>query len=117
MRGAPRLAQQLGVPVLTAPGTWSRLAPRMEEATHRALGVCARVELGPFTIEAIEVALKRGSGRLAGSAQPRRPMPRAIRLAHSTTPTSTAIHAMSASAARPPSGGAMRSAGASSSPR
>lgn len=51
-RGAPRLARQLGVPVLTAPGTWNRIAPTMEPTSHRPLGVCARVELGPFAVEA-----------------------------------------------------------------
>jgi phosphoribosyl 1,2-cyclic phosphodiesterase len=38
--------------VLTAPGTWSRLATLMEDAEHRPLGLCAQVQLGPFTIEA-----------------------------------------------------------------
>jgi phosphoribosyl 1,2-cyclic phosphodiesterase len=50
--GAARLAQRLHVPVLTAPGTWGRLATGMEEAEHRALGLCARVELGPFIVDA-----------------------------------------------------------------
>jgi phosphoribosyl 1,2-cyclic phosphodiesterase len=50
--GAARLSQRLRVPVLTAPGTWRRLAHAMEDAEHRPLGLCARVELGPFTIEA-----------------------------------------------------------------
>jgi phosphoribosyl 1,2-cyclic phosphodiesterase len=50
--GAAGLARRLRVPVLTAPGTWSRMATAMEETEHRALGLCARVELGPFTIEA-----------------------------------------------------------------
>lgn len=50
--GAPLLARRLQVPVLTAPGTWRRMATTMEDAQHRALGLCARVELGPFTIEA-----------------------------------------------------------------
>ena len=50
--GAPLLARRLGVPVLTAPGTWQHLADGMEEAEHRPLGLCAGVELGPFTIEA-----------------------------------------------------------------
>ena len=50
--GAPLLARRLGVPVLTAPGTWQRLAGIMDEAEHRPLGLCAGVELGPFTIEA-----------------------------------------------------------------
>jgi phosphoribosyl 1,2-cyclic phosphodiesterase len=51
-RGAGRLARRLGVPVLTAPGTWARLGPRMRHAEHRALGLCARVELGPFAVTA-----------------------------------------------------------------
>ena len=51
-RGAGRLARRLGVPVLTAPGTWTRLAPRMRDAEHRALGLCTRVEIGPFVITA-----------------------------------------------------------------
>jgi phosphoribosyl 1,2-cyclic phosphodiesterase len=50
--GAAGLARRLGVPVFTAPGTWGRLATIMEEAEYRALGLCARVELGPFIIEA-----------------------------------------------------------------
>lgn len=50
--GAGSLARRLGVPVLTAPGTWSRLLNRMEDAEHQPLGLCSRVELGPFTIEA-----------------------------------------------------------------
>jgi phosphoribosyl 1,2-cyclic phosphodiesterase len=49
--GAGSLARRLGVPVLTAPGTWQRLAAK-SDAEHRALGFCARVELGPFVIEA-----------------------------------------------------------------
>lgn len=51
-RGAPRLARRLGVPVLTAAGTWSRLARGMGEAAHRAVGLQAVVELGPFRVEA-----------------------------------------------------------------
>lgn len=50
--GAANLARRLRAPVLTAPGTWSRLAAVMEEAEHRRLGLCARVELGPFKVEA-----------------------------------------------------------------
>jgi phosphoribosyl 1,2-cyclic phosphodiesterase len=50
--GAAALSRRLRVPVLTAPGTWGRLVTAMEETEHRALGLCARVELGPFTIEA-----------------------------------------------------------------
>ena len=50
--GAAGLARRLGVPVLTSPGTWRRLATAMRAAEHRPLGLCARVELGPFTIDA-----------------------------------------------------------------
>jgi phosphoribosyl 1,2-cyclic phosphodiesterase len=50
--GAPLLARRLRVPVLTAPGTWKHLAQTMDDAEHRPLGLCARVEVGPFAIEA-----------------------------------------------------------------
>ena len=50
--GAANLARRLSVPVLTAAGTWGRLAPVMDEAEHRTLGLCARVELGPFQVDA-----------------------------------------------------------------
>ncbi|MGH7508571.1 MAG: MBL fold metallo-hydrolase [Gemmatimonadales bacterium] len=50
--GAARLARRLRAPVLTAPGTWARLAPAMRQAQHWTLGLCAGLELGPFTIEA-----------------------------------------------------------------
>ena len=50
--GASRLAQRLGAPVLTAPGTWARLADGMGEVRHRAIGLCGRIELGPFRITA-----------------------------------------------------------------
>ena len=51
-RGAARLASRLGVPVLTAPGTWARLGARVRHAEHRALGLCTRVEIGPFAMTA-----------------------------------------------------------------
>jgi len=50
--GAGRLAARLGAPILTAPGTWAHLPPDAREAEHRALGMCARVEVGPFTVTA-----------------------------------------------------------------
>ena len=50
--GASRLSHRLGVPILTAPGTWDRLAPSMRRAAHRAIGLRAVVELGPFRVEA-----------------------------------------------------------------
>ncbi|HEX2220416.1 MAG TPA: MBL fold metallo-hydrolase [Gemmatimonadales bacterium] len=50
--GAGRMARRLGVPVLTAPGTWSRLRPRLRHAEHRPLGLCGQVEIGPFVVTA-----------------------------------------------------------------
>jgi phosphoribosyl 1,2-cyclic phosphodiesterase len=50
--GAPKLARRLGAPILTAPGTWLRLAPRMGGAQHQPLGLCARADIGPFSVEA-----------------------------------------------------------------
>jgi phosphoribosyl 1,2-cyclic phosphodiesterase len=51
-RGAGRLARRLGVPVLTAPATWERLGVRVRHAEHRALGLCAQAEIGPFMVTA-----------------------------------------------------------------
>ena len=48
--GAARLARRLGVPVVTAPGTWKRLAPTMGPASYRAIGLQTPLELGPFRI-------------------------------------------------------------------
>ena len=50
--GAPRLARRLRVPVLTAPGTWARLAPAIPGGHHQPIGLRSQVELGPFRIEA-----------------------------------------------------------------
>ncbi|HLS47036.1 MAG TPA: MBL fold metallo-hydrolase [Gemmatimonadales bacterium] len=51
--GAPLLARKLGVPILTAGGTWQAIAPRFRGRTHhRSLGLSSAVELGPFTIHA-----------------------------------------------------------------
>ena len=50
--GASRLARRLGVPVLTAAGTWDRLAPGMGTASYRLLGLRGTLELGPFRITA-----------------------------------------------------------------
>ena len=50
--GAERLARLLRVPVLTAPGTWARLGIDPDKAEHRSLSLCARVELGSFSVEA-----------------------------------------------------------------
>ena len=51
-RGAGRMARRLGVPVLTAPGTWARLGARVRHANHHALSLCARAEIGPFQVTA-----------------------------------------------------------------
>lgn len=50
--GAAGLARRLRIPILTAPGTWQRLATAMSDAEHRPLGFCTRAELGPFAVEA-----------------------------------------------------------------
>jgi phosphoribosyl 1,2-cyclic phosphodiesterase len=50
--GAARLARRLGVPVLTAPGTWTALSRHMAATEHRPLGLCAQAEIGPFVIQA-----------------------------------------------------------------
>lgn len=50
--GAAPLARRLRVPILTAPGTWGQLVTVMDEAEHRPLGLCTRIELGPFSVEA-----------------------------------------------------------------
>jgi phosphoribosyl 1,2-cyclic phosphodiesterase len=51
-RGAAGLARRLRVPVLTGLGTWGRLTSLQEDVEHRLLGLCTRVQLGPFTLEA-----------------------------------------------------------------
>lgn len=51
--GAPLLARKLGVPVLTATGTWNAVAHHFRPTTrHTPLGLTATAELGPFTIHA-----------------------------------------------------------------
>ena len=77
-RGAGRLARRLGVPVLTAPGTWARLGPRVRHANHRALSLCAKAEIGPFRVtacptshdaaEPLAVAVDCGDGTRVGVA-------------------------------------------------
>ena len=52
-RGAMGLARRLEVPVLTGFRTWAQLTALQDErAEHRALGLCAQVCLGPFSVEA-----------------------------------------------------------------
>ena len=76
--GAPRLARRLGVPVLTAPGTWDRLAPAMGRIAYHPIGLRAVVELGPFRVEAcptshdaadpVALAVRTGDGAGVGVA-------------------------------------------------
>ena len=76
--GAPRLARRLGAPVLTAPGTWTRLGGRMKHAEHRAIGLCGHVEIGPLRVtacptshdaaEPLAVALHAADGTSVGVA-------------------------------------------------
>jgi hypothetical protein len=53
--GAPRLARRLGVPVLTAAGTWDRLQAGMGSAAHQPVGLRATVELGSFRLGPIDL--------------------------------------------------------------
>ncbi len=76
--GAARLARRLRAPVLTAPGTWARLAGSMRDAEHRPLGVLGCVEVGPFRVSAcptshdaaepLAVALRGPGGASVGVA-------------------------------------------------
>lgn len=50
--GAARLARTLGIPVLTAPGTWNRLRHRMPTAQFVPLAIMGGVRHGSFHIEA-----------------------------------------------------------------
>ncbi|MBA3345069.1 MAG: MBL fold metallo-hydrolase [Gemmatimonadales bacterium] len=76
--GAARLANRLSVPVITAPGTWSRLAPMMGGASHRPIGLCAQAEIGPFMVHAcptshdaaepVAIVVRTGNGTSVGVA-------------------------------------------------
>ena len=48
--GAPRLAQRLGVPVLSSAGTWARLHRRMPAVCYTPLQLMGEVTVGPFRI-------------------------------------------------------------------
>lgn len=50
--GAARLAATLAVPILTAPGTWDRLRPRMPTAGFLPLALMGGISHGGFQIEA-----------------------------------------------------------------
>jgi phosphoribosyl 1,2-cyclic phosphodiesterase len=76
--GAARLARRLGVPVLTAPGTWASLVAGMGDTGHRPIGLTVRAELGPFVIEAcptshdaaepLAIVVRAGDGASIGVA-------------------------------------------------
>jgi phosphoribosyl 1,2-cyclic phosphodiesterase len=50
--GAARLARTLRIPILTAPGTWDRLRPRMPTVPFRPLTLLGATRHGGFVIEA-----------------------------------------------------------------
>jgi len=54
--GAGRLVRRLGVPVLTAPGTYGALAGELDPCTHHAVGLGLRSRVGPFTVEACPIS-------------------------------------------------------------
>jgi phosphoribosyl 1,2-cyclic phosphodiesterase len=54
--GASRLAERLKIPVLTAPGTWDRLRPRMPKVEFRPLAIMGGVQHGGFHIEACPIS-------------------------------------------------------------
>ncbi len=76
--GAARLVRRFRVPVVTAAGTWASLRRRMRNAEHRTVGLCARVEIGPFAIQAcptshdaaepLAVVVRTGDGTGVGIA-------------------------------------------------
>jgi phosphoribosyl 1,2-cyclic phosphodiesterase len=52
--GVPLLARRLGVPVLTAAGTWAAIGGDCSPVTvHRTLSLSACVEIGPFRVHAV----------------------------------------------------------------
>jgi phosphoribosyl 1,2-cyclic phosphodiesterase len=54
--GAARLAATLGIPILTAPGTWDRLRPRMPTVSYLPLAIMGGVRHGGFHIEACPIS-------------------------------------------------------------
>jgi phosphoribosyl 1,2-cyclic phosphodiesterase len=50
--GAPRLARDLGIPVLASEGTWAALQGRFSRTSFRALAPMGQAEAGPFRIQA-----------------------------------------------------------------
>ncbi len=76
--GAARLARTLGIPILTAPGTWQRLQPKMPTARFLPLAIMGGVTHGAFHIEAclvshdaaepVAVSVRTASGHRVGIA-------------------------------------------------
>ncbi|HET9293332.1 MAG TPA: MBL fold metallo-hydrolase [Gemmatimonadales bacterium] len=76
--GVAQLARRFAVPVVSSPGTWTALQTRRGRAAHFPLTMTARVELGPFRIEAaltshdaaepLALAVSTGDGRSVGIA-------------------------------------------------
>lgn len=76
--GAARLARTLAIPILTAPGTWERLRPRMPTARFLPLAIMGGVVHGCFHIEAclishdaaepIAISIRTSSGHRVGIA-------------------------------------------------
>jgi phosphoribosyl 1,2-cyclic phosphodiesterase len=54
--GAARLARTLGIPILTAPGTWDRLRRRMPTVAYLPLAIMGGVRHGGFHIEACPIS-------------------------------------------------------------
>jgi phosphoribosyl 1,2-cyclic phosphodiesterase len=54
--GAARIAFLLGIPILTATGTWKRLQPRMPKSEYRPLEIMGGVTVGNFHIEACHIS-------------------------------------------------------------
>lgn len=50
--GLARVLKRLPVPVICSPGTWHRLRRRVGAGEHRAVGIGATVEVGPFAVSA-----------------------------------------------------------------
>lgn len=50
-RGAARLARLLGIPVLTAAGTWAAMEARLAGAEHRVIGLELAAAAGGFTVQ------------------------------------------------------------------
>lgn len=50
-RGAARLARLLGIPVLTAAGTWAALEARLAGAEHRVIGLELPAVAGGFSVQ------------------------------------------------------------------